>query len=297
MTIPFSNNNEREAFFLISSQPVVGSLDGTSATDKKMLTHADNNKYIAVVNDGYRVVENHEILIPLQNQMVKYFDQSVLEDVQIKDVIGSNYRSSYSEYIFPRINREIGYSNGGKTTFGLRYIMKNTFDGSGSVVLYGGAIDFFCTNGTIVGEYDVTRRRHTRNFSVDGFMKAFDKSMERFNWTMDLYQKYADTKIKKFDEIEKLFETLTGKPDGENNRESKRQSLSDKLVSQYASEAVERGANVFSVMSAMTHYASHTDGFALRGKSDETTLYKRQDRVTSWLNSKVWNDFVESVAA
>jgi len=287
-----TNTTDRKAFFNISSQPVIGSFDSTSAADKKMLTNADTGEYIAVVNDCYRVVENHELLIPLHNQMIKYFDPCVIEDVKIKDVVSPSYRASFSEYVFPKINREVGYSNGNKTTIGLRFIMKNTFDGGGCVVLYSGDIDFFCTNGRIVGEYDVTKRRHTRNFTVDGFITAFEKSIERFNWTLDLYQKYADAKITNTYDVRKLFETLTNKKD------QSRKGLSDRLFAQYISETLDRGSSVFSVMSALTYYSSHTDyGFSPRGKSDDTTLYARQERVSNWLGSKVWSDFVEKVAA
>jgi hypothetical protein len=105
------NTNDREIFFTVYEQDVVSRIvydddlydDGWfKAKDKKMLirTSYDGDKYLNVVNDKYRVVENREVLVPLQTQMINYFDPLVLEDVKIKDTISANGNVCYAEYIF-----------------------------------------------------------------------------------------------------------------------------------------------------------------------------------------------------
>jgi len=285
--------NAGDVFFHVYEEGLKGTLTGLSAEDKKMLVKYNQTTgettYLSCVNKNYRVVENEEILFPLQEQMINFFDSSVLEEVKVKDV--NSGTMTYSEYIFPKLNREVETTNGHKTSFGLRYIVRNTFDGTGSVTMWGGLIDFFCTNGTIIGEYDITRKRHTRNFSVDGFVDAFKHSMDRFNWAVDRYQDYADSKIVTGDEsVLNLFRTLvTGKTE-----EPKRSnSLPDRMFAQWIDEVQNRGNNLFSVMSALTHYGSHDDErFSLTKAGDEATLYKRQDKVTKWLSSKDWSNFV-----
>jgi hypothetical protein len=289
------NYNDREVFFDVNADHVVSTTFDILSDDKKMLLRTDrkdnSSSYLSIVNSKYRVVLNEEILRPLQEQMVEYFDQSVLEEIKIKDTVTKNGAICYSEYIFPRLTNTIETNTGHKTEIGLRYIMKNTFDGSGSIVLYGGAIDFFCTNGLIRGEYDVTRRRHTKNFSVAGFKSAFENSMERFTELVSMYQEYADIKIKSVKAVEDVFNALARTdPNAEKKREG---GLSDKLFSQYAAESTVRGHNLFSVASALTHYASHNDErFPLTKAGDNGTLFKRQERVTKWLDSKAWYDFV-----
>jgi hypothetical protein len=161
-----TNEDNREIFFNVSTQPVYGLHSGDTAPNKKMLMRTNgynsDRTYLDVVNDKYRVVENREILEPLQRQMINFFDPLVLEDVQIKDTVAANGLQCYAEYIFPSIKSEIETSSGHKTNLGLRFVMKNSFDGKGSVTFWSGVIDFFCTNGMVNGTYDVTRKRHSK---------------------------------------------------------------------------------------------------------------------------------------
>jgi len=292
------NTADREIFFNVYEQPVVSRDTRHTAEDKKMLTRTtpDGDVYLNVVNSGYRVVENAEVLEPLQRQMINYFDPLVLEDVKIKDTISANGNVCYAEYLFPRLKHGIETSTGHKTEFGLRFVMKNTFDGKGSVTMWSGLIDFFCTNGTVMGQYDVTRKRHSRNFNTDGFISAFEMSMTSHKNAVEKYQHYADTKVGSSTKVQQLFDKLT-----KTNRQDQKRSggLSDRLFAQWMDEVRERGNNLFAVQSAMTHYASHGDDgrFDLTKAGDGGTLYKRGDEVTKWLRSNTWNDFVMEVAA
>ena len=198
---------KRDVMFPVYTQSVRGIGGNVYAPDVKMLTRLNNNgteEYISVVNKDYRVVENAEVLEPLQQQMINFFDPIVLEDVQIKDTILKNGRTCYSEYIFPRIKHGIETDTGHKTEFGLRFVMKNSFDGKGSVVMWSGLIDFFCTNGTVTGKYDVTRKRHTRNFHTSGFLDAFEQTLKEHSNIVDQYQRLADRKLSTFDRAFKV---------------------------------------------------------------------------------------------
>ena len=292
--------DNREIFFNVSTQPVYGLHSGDKAPNKKMLMRSNgyNNDrtYLDVVNDKYRVVENREVLEQLQRQMINFFDPLVLEDVQIKDTVAANGLQCYAEYVFPSIKSEIETSTGHKTNLGLRFVMKNSFDGKGSVTFWSGVIDFFCTNGMVNGVYDVTRKRHSKNFSTEGFIEAFAYSMDRHQESVKMYQRYADTQVGTSLKVQQLFDKLTKTNRAEKKRDG---GLADRLWSQWMDEVKERGNNLFSVQSAMTHYASHDDDgrFNLTKDSDGGTLYKRSEQVTKWLSSPTWKDFVEHVSA
>lgn len=291
-----TTKNDREIFFPVFEQDVVGIISGLVPDNYKMLTKGDGwtdqDTCLSIVKSNYRVVENEEVLIPLQEQMVNHFDPSVLEDVQIKDHVTKGGAVCYAEYILPKMKRTVETKTGHSTDIGLRYIMKNTFDGSSSVVFYGGVIDFFCTNGQIGGQFDVARKRHTKNFQVDGFIQAFDDSIERHKHIVNQYQEWADTRIYDSRKVMDLFRTLTT---GSVDNPKKRNGLSDRLFAQYMDEIQTRGKNVFSVVSAMTHYASHGDDgrFDLTKAGDNGTLFKRQEQVSKWLGSKVFADYLE----
>jgi len=291
-----TTTNDREIFFKVYEQDIIGACTGIAGDNYKMLTRGDGwaeqDTLLSIVNTKYRVVQNEEILIPMQHQMINHFDPSVLADIQIKDHIAKNGAVCFSEYILPKMKGSVETDTGHKTEIGLRFILKNTFDGSSSVVFYGGVIDFFCTNGMISGEYDVTKKRHTKNFSVDGFLAAFDNSIERHEDIVMQYQRWADKKIYNTDKVVRLFRKLST---GNEQEPKKKNGLSGKLFAQYIDEASVRGNNVFSLVSAMTHYASHDDDrFPLRINSDSDSMFKRQETVRKWLNSNAFADFLEA---
>tara|TARA_R110002167_G_scaffold63865_1_gene180622 strand:+ start:2430 stop:3344 length:915 start_codon:yes stop_codon:yes gene_type:complete len=256
--------------------------------DKKVLTRQGN--YLATTNKNYRVVLNSEVLLPLQEQMINFFDPSVLQNVKIKDTVLKNGRVCWAEYTFPDISGGISTQTGHTTSFKLRFILKNTFDGSGSVLLYSGDIDAFCTNGMISGSYDVTRKRHTKNFTTEGFVNAFGMSMDRHHEQVIKYQQWADTQVSTV-KVKQLLDLLTKAPD----QRKRKNILSDRLFSQFTDEADVRGGNVFALSSALTAYASHnSERFPLSKKGDDLSLLKRQETVGKWLSSDIWNEFVAS---
>ena len=296
-------SSDREIFFPIFEQGVVGNFTQSLAANKKMLTRApigmggslSDETYLSVVNSKYRVIENKEILMPLQEQMVNHFDPQVLEDVQIKDHITKGGAVCFAEYILPKISKPIETRTGHKTEIGLRYIMKNSHDGSSSVVMYSGDIDFFCTNGQINGQFDVARARHTKNFTIDGFLRAFDQSLLNHSQAVQQYQVWADTQLNSSVKVKELFKKLVNPSIDMEDTSKKSRGLGDRLFAQYIDEIQERGNNVFSLVSAMTHFASHDDArFGLTSRSDNGTLFKRQQTVSGWLKSKTFEDFLEA---
>ena len=289
-----TTTNDREIFFKVFEQNVIGETTGCGANNHKMLTRGDGivdqDAFLSIVKSNYRIVENEEVLMPLQEQMINYFDPSVLENVQIKDHISKDGAVCHAEYIFPTIKKSVETDVGHKTDMILRFILKNTFNGSSSVVFYGGLIDTFCTNGMITGNYDVTKRKHTKNFTVDGFISAFQDCMVNYKDVVAMHQQWADTRISPLHNVRLLFSELT-----KNQNLQRKNTLADRLYAQYADEVYNRGNNVFAVTSAMTHYASHNDErFPLRSNADNDSLFKRQETVRKWFKSKVFEEFLEA---
>tara|TARA_R110002051_G_scaffold321461_1_gene409212 strand:+ start:2167 stop:3129 length:963 start_codon:yes stop_codon:yes gene_type:complete len=253
---------------------------------------------LGVVKDSYRTVTNEEAFLPIEKAIINYFDPSILEDVQVKDHILKGGATCFSEYIFPATRRygELETRSGHRTSLILRFINRNSYDGSSAVMLYGGNIDNYCTNGMIIGSYDVTKLRHTKNFNTEHFTIQFEQTLENFKSTVNALQKYADTLIMPNENkhVKNLFRKLTK---GNIEEPQRNNTLSDRLFEQYEKEVEERGNNVFAVTSALTNYASHdSDRFSLTKMGDDGTLLKRQEKVRSWLDSDTFSDFVEYVA-
>tara|TARA_R110000764_G_scaffold197997_1_gene283241 strand:- start:4358 stop:5269 length:912 start_codon:yes stop_codon:yes gene_type:complete len=295
-----TTKNNRDIFFPVFEQDVVGLITGVIPQNHKMLTKGDGfseeDTFLSIVKSNYRVVENEEVLMPLQEQMINFFDPSVLQDMTIKDSMLKGGATCFAEYILPRVSNPVETDTGHKTDIGLRFILKNAFDSSSSVVFYSGDIDFFCTNGQINGTYDVTRKRHTKNFVVDGFTLALEDTLDKYSNTVVRYQQWADTKINSSSpKVIDLFRKLTT---GTTNEPKRKNALADKLLAQYVDEVKVRGPNVFSLVSALSNYSSHgdkDDRFALTVAGDDGTLLKRQEQVGNWLSGTVFKDFLEAV--
>ena len=54
-------NTDREVFFKVDEEPVMGVYTRTEAVGKRMIRRQDDGRYLAIVGDGYRTVENEEV--------------------------------------------------------------------------------------------------------------------------------------------------------------------------------------------------------------------------------------------
>ena len=109
------------------------------------------------------------------------------------------------------------------------------------------------------------------------------------------YQVWADTQLTNSVKIKELFKKLVNPSINLEDKPKKANGLADRLFAQYTDEVQERGNNVFSLVSAMTHFASHDDErFGLTSAGDNGTLFKRQQTVNGWLKSKTFEDFLET---
>ena len=299
-------DSSREIFFDVQEKDVFFMAwdEGYSSTpleNHKVITR-DHAIPLGLVKNTYRTVKNEEVFLPLEEEIINFFDPSLLEEVKVVDHILKKGAVCYSEYIFPKQKqgetyKELETRSGHKTSFTLRFIIQNSYDGSCSVKFYGGNIDGFCTNGMIIGEYDFAKAKHTKNFSADQFRLQLSQTLVNFNESVAKLQQYADTLIQPYQTtlVQDLFRKLTK---GDTDEPKRKNSLSDKLFAQFVDEQTDRGSNVFAVTSALTNYASHdSERFSLTKTGDGGTLLKRQERVRSWLNSDTFKHFVESVAA
>lgn len=127
------------------------------------------------VGDNYKVLKNNELFPAVEAEMTRVIRPEYLRGVQVKEQMAYNGRDCYREYVFP--NLQIDARGGGQIAY--RMIVGNGY-GSTAVRLIDGAIDFFCTNGMIVGNYERTARKHTSGLSITGLLEWLRDSVQRF---------------------------------------------------------------------------------------------------------------------
>ena len=86
-----------------------------------------------------------------------------------------------------------------ETSIGNRIIALHGVDGSCSNQVFFGAIDFFCTNGMIRGEFDKIRRKNTSGFSLSSFIAELQRARTDFYTEAAKMQVWAETSTKYVD--------------------------------------------------------------------------------------------------
>ena len=214
-------------------------------TKHKALVRVMNDRPVClnVVRDTYRVVQNNELFSAIHKGIVSQVSKDEISTVRIKDRISYGGAICFREYIFP----DIAIESPERDRIAFRIIIQNGF-GTGAIKLLAGAIDFFCTNGLVIGDYTRTYAKHTKGLQISRFEEAVRGSVHMFWKNRDLYDGLAKTKVMSDDAVSGWFVSKFG------------ERLGARLYRQYLIEASLRGKTLWAVYSALTYYSSHADG-------------------------------------
>jgi hypothetical protein len=232
-----------------------------------------------VVGNNYRLVHNKELFTNVEDVLRKKMQGSALRDVQVTDKVSGWGRVCLREYVFPNIVCKL--TRGARSSIAFRLIVQNGYGGS-ALRLHAGGIEFYCSNGMISGDYQSTYHKHTSGLVVAGVGASVENALQAFAHNQLKWQHWADTPVK-YQEAMELFRQLASS-----------EKLSENLAQQYMRETDQRGSNLWAVYSAMTYYASHTDGeFKLRESvvaqdSQASTMLQRELNVAKWIQSRHW---------
>jgi len=274
---------ESELYFTAVERPLAWQhKDGVShfpVGTHKMLLRADAQRIpiqLAVVGQGYQVVQNQDLFQSIEEQFMRAFSSQELTSVRVNDSMSYGGRVCLREYQFPNVRCDIG---GGVSEIAFRTIVKNGFGGS-SIVLYTGAIDFFCTNGMISGQYDCMYARHTKGLRISDITDRVRRSIDVFYKQADIWRGWQGKRIT-YEEVQQFFE----------DKFSGRLAL--KLYRQYLIEEQVHGPTVWALYSAMTYYSSHNEGeFVARNTGTDhaaVTMLKREEQVQRTIASNAWS--------
>ena len=192
------------------------------------------------------------------------------------------------DIVMPNVSTTIN-TDKHSTKIGQRVIALHGVDGSCSNQVFFGAIDFFCTNGMITGDYDKVRRKNTSNFCMSRFIAELNQSSLDFQEQSDKLKTWAKTELPVYSNKgwNEFLSSVT-----------KSDQKAKKMLPLVQQEVSKRGRNVFALYSAFTNYATYADernGFNLRntGKDTESqSMWAREHEVTKWISTPQFKQLV-----
>ena len=261
----------------------------TKVHDKKYVINNDTGEYLGIVGDGFKCASHKDFFEGVQNVMGDNIPDA-MTDTKVTWRTARNNAWAMMDMTLPNVTTTIE-TDKHSTKIGQRVIALHGIDGSCSNQVFFGAIDFFCTNGMITGDYDKVRRKNTSNFCMDRFIQELNQSSVDFYKQAAMLQAWATKELPTYSTKGWIdfLSTIT-----------KSDQKAKKMIHLVQQEVSKRGRNVFALYSAFTNYASYADernGFNLRNTGKDTvsqSMWAREHEVTKWISTP---EFKQLIAA
>ena len=257
--------------------------------DKKYVINLKTGDYLNVVGHGFKCASHKQFFDGVQNIMVDNIPDAMI-DSTVRWSTARNNAWAMMDIVMPNVFTTVETEKH-STKIGRRVIALHGVDGSCSNQVFFGAIDFFCTNGMITGDYDKVRRKNTSNFCMDRFIQELNQSSVDFVGQVNELQEWANIELPTYS-MKSWKEYLSSI--------MKSDRKAEKMIPLVQKEVRKRGRNVFALYSAFTNYASYADeknGFSLRNTGRDTSaqsMWARENEVTKWISTP---EFKKLVAA
>ena len=261
----------------------------TKFNEKKYVINEKTGDYLGVVGTGFKCASHKKFFDGVQNIMVDNIPDAMI-DSTVRWSTARNNAWAMMDIVMPNVFTTVETEKH-STKIGRRVIALHGVDGSCSNQVFFGAIDFFCTNGMITGDYDKVRRKNTSNFCMDRFIQELNQSSVDFVGQVNELQEWANIELPTYS-MKSWKEYLSSI--------MKSDRKAEKMIPLVQKEVRKRGRNVFALYSAFTNYASYADeknGFNLRNTGRDTSaqsMWARENEVTKWISTP---EFKKLVAA
>ena len=257
------------------------SYEQTKFDGKKYVINDVTGDYLGIVGKDFTCADHRTFFHDIQETIVRDLKPHEVQDAKIHYQTAKNNAWALMDITFPNLKTTITTSKH-QTEVAQRVIALHGMDGSCSNQTYFGAIDFFCTNGLISGEYDKIRKKNTSNFCMDAFIAELKQAKTDFETQTERLKMWAIKDLSHVP-VKEFLENLM-----------KSESNAEKMFTLYNQEVGVRGRNLFALYSAFTNYATYADernGFHLRNTgmdTDAQRMHKREHEVAKWIDTPMF---------
>ena len=249
--------------------------------ERKYVIRTDTDEAIGVVGKDFGGVSHPQFFGQIREAWAEelgfthkdFHDSVALEnDVSIDTKVSRNGAWALEKVVFNNHKATVE-TNRHTTETALSLYAWHGVDGSTSNNVISGAIDFFCTNGMISGDYSKIRKKNTRHFDMGRITHEMEGIYDRWTNHNAWCQKLAEKDVS-VNALKTALEDILP------------ERASKNMLNSVLDEFSVRGANAWAVYSAFTQYASHEDRFSFRQTANENTLerqFKRNEDVAKWI--------------
>ena len=251
--------------------------EDTKFAGKRYVRNSVTGEYLGIVGDKFKSINHIDYFNGIKDVIEENRLPHHLADAKVKISTARKAAFALIDITLPNVQHTITTSKH-QTTISERIIALHGIDGSCSNQVYFGAIDMFCTNGQIGGEYDSIRRKNTSGLVREVLLDEVRHAKSNFDKRAKLMQEWANIPLN---------------IDGKTFMSSiiKSETMAKKMYELACEEIRKRGKNVFALYSAFTNYASWADdrnGFNIRNTGFDTrpeTMWRREQEVAKWISS------------
>ena len=253
---------------------------------KKYVFNKNTGEYLDVVGHGFNCVSHKSFFDNVKKTMLGTTGRELLENSKIKWSSARNNAWAMLDINMVGYSRNVS-NDKFSTSLTPRIIALHAIDGSASNQVYFGAIDSFCTNGMISGDYSMIRRKNTSGFSIERFIRELSTMKGQFIDKVATMNQWANKQIPSSVDVKTLLEDIV-----------KSERKADRMYLLYQNERQTRGENVFALYSAFTNYSSYADernGFALRNTGLDTratSMWAREQEGAKWIDSPKFKELL-----
>jgi len=256
----------------------------TKFAGKRYVRNSVTGDYLGIVGDKFKSINHIDYFNGIKKVIQENRLPHELEDAKVKISTARDSAFVLIDIILPNVKHTI-VTNKHQTTINERMIALHGIDGLCSNQVYFGAIDRYCSNGQIGGEFEAIKRKNTSGLILERLMQEVRDAKTNFDIRCQMMQKWADTPLN---------------VDGKTLLDSiiKSEKVSKKMYELACQEIAKRGKNVFALYSAFTNYASYADernGFNIRNTGFDTkaeTMWRREQEVAKWVSSPEFKSLV-----
>ena len=245
----------------------------TRMPNKVYVVRTDTDEAIGIVGKNYPKRSGHKSMLSKIRETWAELLPEWTDEATITTKVSRRGAWCLEEVKFPKQPRPIRTEKQ-STELIPRIVYWTSLDGLTSNNLLFGAIDMFCTNGMVIGNYSSIKKKNSKNFIPSILADEMTDAKDIFLGQVNYVQSLADTLVS-FSQIKQITEDLF------NERKAAQ------MITSIMREVDIRGSNMFAVHSAFTQYASHSDRFGFRRSANENNLverqFKRNTEVVKWL--------------